>query len=1331
MFFNNNNGSNNNNEDKNNLFGKSNALNNNGQNASAPNMWSMPNNNLGNSNFFGNNLAGQNALNQSSTNSSMNSMGNVGNVGNVNSMGSGGLFNSSMNGQTNLLKNNSFFGGNAMSNQDGANKSSNLFGNTLNAQDNLNKGNSMFSNNPNDLNKNNSLFGSTTSSPSANTSANAFNQNLFSAAKKDVYPGFTRSLVGNTPSSGSSMFKQSTLGSSIALGSQLNDDRSTEGGGLFSKEQLEAAKQIFANSSNANSLGGFSNNKPNNNNNKLTFSGGFSSSSSAFAKNNINPFQSMALQATSQGDKSPTSPMMNNNNTTKSFFASANMNNNNEGKINPFGMSSMGTLGSANKMNTFDEFNKGMKPFNQNEGGLFGTKNNANSSTSPPLLNNFNISFSSFSKTNTSDIFKSNNNTGTTPFFSSFNKTTNNENPFSSNSFKSSGEVKSSENSFLFNNSSSSSNLPQTNTFSNSFSLFANNQSAKGTTTGNENKDSSPNNLLTRKPVDGSTNVNKTPEEQNKGEKPNDQPGTTTQKEVPQTGQPCQSNQSGADKPVETENEKVQKETPKEKTQSEENKLDEAKIATESLEQSKSVAVEKDNAKDEKKNTQNEQMDSSNKDEKTEKTEKTKDSTPGLLKSNSLFGSSIFKSDTKESAPGATSLEKSDQNKTATSNFVFSSAAKSETNEKGASEQKGQIAKPDENPEKGENGETSEKTKKDEKEEAKNEQQHTVSSSKEAPPSDQKASEINFNLKDKPVQSDQKSEQKEDNKKPADEEQKGKEPASAPKPSIFNFNISSIHGSSESKEQKDKTDEEGKSEVKKAPDSDAAAMGATEKTSESKADDKKKFWSFSFTKKKETKDQTEPNDLGEKSKSGDFTKLGEFPKPGEFPKSGGFKFGEFSKPSDPAKPKDMFDGANRLSSFGLGQNSLFGDVNKKNELKNEDPQKGSSGVGFPNSSSLFGKAFQPESGKGGFFSGGAEKNNNFGSGINSSSSANPFFSTKVNSSMFAPSFGNAKIETQNKPQMFGQKEDEDVDKVGNMINFMSLENRKKNVYLSNHLEHEEKNTEKKEVKQPENINQVSENKTVDNQQQYAFNFQLKETKGTLRNNENTKEMNFEDFPFLSEQNARMQMLKLQMEQQKQLEKDRKNVEKNIRQSESCFKKDLDKEMIIDVISNLSSFVKNKINFMNYCSNEILDIYNKVAHYDKMYSLILEDQIKIEKKQESLEKRLRLIESEQCDMLSLLNELDNENSLGFLKILNEKNVNKDEIINSKNLHLDIENFEKLVEKMSGLEELMNSLHTMGKDDFVNDIINKCYANDLNCEAIEKQLNGASSELRNMK
>ncbi|GAB65611.1 hypothetical protein PCYB_071130 [Plasmodium cynomolgi strain B] len=1264
--------------------------------------------------FFNNNNGSQNALNQSSTNNNLNSMGNV---GNVNNMGSGGLFNSSMNGQTNLLKNNGFFGSNAMNNQDGTNKNSNLFGNTLNSQDNLNKGNSIFSNNPNDLNKNNSLFGSATSSPSANTSTNSFNQNLFSAAKKDVYPGFTRSLVGNTPNSGSSMFKQSTLGSSIALGSQLNDDRSTEGGGLFSKEQLEAAKQIFANSSNANSLGGFSNNKPNNNNNKLTFSGGFSSSSSAFAKNNVNPFQSMALQATSQGDKSPTSPMLSNNNTTKSFFASANMNNNNEGKITPFGMSSMNTLGSANKMNTFDEFNKSMKPFNQNEGSLFGTKSSANNSTSPPLLNNFNISFSSFSKTNTSDIFKSTNNTSNTPFLSSFNKTTNNENPFSSNSFKSSGEVKSSENSFLFNNSSSSSNMPQTNAFSNSFSLFANNQSAKGITTGNENKDSSPNNILASKPVDGSANMNNTPEEQTKGEKPNDQPGTTTQKEVPQTGQACQSNQGGADKPVETEKEKVLKETPKEKIHSEANKLDDAKITTESLEQSKTLAMEKDNAHDEKKNTQSEQTNSANKDEKTEKT---KDSTSGLLKSNSLFGSSFFKSDTKENAPGATSLENSDQNKIATSNFVFSSAGKSETNEKGAPDQKGQMGKPDENPE---NGETNEKAKKDEKEEAPNEQQHTVSSSKDNSLSEQKASEINFNLKDKPIESVQRSEQKEDKEQPADEEQKGKEPSSAHKPSIFNFNISLSHGSSETKENKEKTDEESKSEVKKASDSDAAAVGATEKTSESKADDKKKFWSFSFTKKKETKDQTESNDLGEKSKSGDFTKSG------ELPKSGDFKFGEFPKPSDPAKPKDMFESANKLSSFGLGQNSLFGDMNKKNELKNEDPQRGST-VSFPNSSSLFGKAFQPECGKGGFFSGGAEKNNNFSSGINNSS-GNPFFSTKASSSMFAPSFGNEKNETQNKSQMFAQKEDEDVDKVGNMINFISLENRKKNVYLSNNLQHEEKNTEKQEVEQTENINQVSENKTVDNQQQYAFNFQLKETKGTLRNNENTKEMNFEDFPFLSEQNAKMQMQKLQMEQQKQLEKDRKNVEKNIRQSESYFKKDLDKEMIIDVISNLSSFVKNKINFMNYCSNEILDIYNKVAHYDKMYSLILEDQIKIEKKQESLEKRLRLIESEQCDMLSLLNELDNENSLGFLKILNEKNVNKDEIINSKNLHLDIENFEKLVDKMCGLEELMNSLHTMGKDDFVNDIINKCYVNDLNCEAIEKQLNGASGELRNMK
>ncbi|KJP89479.1 hypothetical protein AK88_00922 [Plasmodium fragile] len=1297
MFFNNNNGSNNNNEDKNNLFGKSNALNNNGQNANATNMWSMPNNNLGNSNFFGNNLAGQNALNQSSTNNNMNSMGNV---GNVNNMGSGGLFNNNMNSQTGLLKNNAFFGSNTVNNQDGTNKNSNLFGNTLNSQDNLNKGNSIFSNNPNDLNKNNSLFGSTTTSTSANASTNAFNQNLFSAAKKDVYPGFTRSLAGNTLNSGSSMFKQSTLGSSIALGSQLNNDRSTEGGGLFSKEQLEAAKQIFANSSNANSLGGFCNNKPDNNNNKLTFSGGFSSGLSSFGKSNINPFQSMALQATSQGDKASNSPMLNNNNTTKSFFASANMNNNNEGKMSPFGMSSMRPLGSANKMNTFDDFNKGMKPFNQNEGSLFGTKNTANNNTSAALGNNFNMSFSSFSKTNTSDIFKPTNNTSTSPFLSSFNKTTNSENLFSSNSFKSSGEVKSSENSFLFNNSSTSSNLPQTNAFSNSFSLFANNQSAKGTTTGNENKDNSPNNILASKPVDGSVNMNNSPEEQTKGEKPSDQPGIITQKEVPQMEQSGQPNQGGPDKPVQTEKEKEQKETPNEKTHSEGNKLDEAKITTQSLEQSKTLAIEKDNAQSEKKNTQSEQTDSTNKDEKTEKTQ---DGTSDLVKNKSPFGFSFINFDTKENAPGATSLEKSDQNKIATSNFMFSSVGKSDTNEKGASNQKDQMVKPKEK------SETNEKATKDEKEEAENEQKHTVSSSKETKPSEKKAGEINFNLKDKPNESYQKSDQKEEKEQAADEEQKGKESSSAHKSSIFNFNISLKQGTIESKEHKDKIDEENKSEVKKAPDGDAAAMDASEKTSESKVDDKKKFWSLSFTKKKETKDQTDSNDLVEKSKSSEF------------------KFGEFSKPSDLAKPNDMFDSANKLSNFGLGQNSLFGDMNKKNELKNEDPQKRSSGC-FQKSSSLFGKPFQPEGGKGGFFSGGVDKNNNFSTGINNSSS-NPFFSTKENSSMFAPSFGNAKNETQNKSQIFAQKDDDDVDKVGNMINFMSLENRKKNVYLSNNLQHEEKNAEKQVVEHTENINQVSENKTTDNQQQYAFNFQLKETKGTLRNNENTKEMNFEDFPFLSEQNAKMQ--KLQMEQQKQLEKDRKNVEKNIRQSESYFKKDLDKEMIIDVISNLSSFVKNKINFMNYCSNEILDIYNKVAHYDKMYSLILEDQIKIEKKQESLEKRLRLIESEQCDMLSLLNELDNENSLGFLKILNEKNVSKDEIINNKNLHLDIENFEKLVDKMCGLEDLMNSLHTMGKDNFVNDIINKCYVNDLNCEAIEKRLNGASGELKNMK
>lgn len=330
--------------------------------------------------------------------------------------------------------------------------------------------------------------------------------------------------------------------------------------------------------------------------------------------------------------------------------------------------------------------------------------------------------------------------------------------------------------------------------------------------------------------------------------------------------------------------------------------------------------------------------------------------------------------------------------------------------------------------------------------------------------------------------------------------------------------------------------------------------------------------------------------------------------------------------------------------------------------------------------------------------------------------------------------------------------DDDVNNVSDMINFISLENRKKNVFIGNAQEYEENNKNKSNLflqgnffnsknisptynqqlnkdqdKMTKNQQQHISEHTKQNDESVIYNFNLKETKGTLRNNENTKDMNFNDIQFVKDLNEE----KYEYMEDELLANERKIVENNIKENETLFKKELDQEMILDIIDNLSSFVKNKINFMNYCSNEIIDIYNKVAHYEKMYNLISDDQIKIEKKQEALEKKLRLIQSEQTDILTLLNEMDNETSVSFLKIFHDKNTDKEDIIHNKNLHLDIEHFEKLSDRMSNLEEIIDSLQNAHKDDILSEFANKSYINELNCDNIQKQLNTLSTELKHFK
>ncbi|SBS81779.1 conserved Plasmodium protein, unknown function [Plasmodium ovale] len=1345
MFFNNSNSSNNNNnnEEKNNIFSNSNAVNNNGTNANNSNMWNMPNNNLSNSNFFGNNLNNQNDINKNSNS----------------------LFSNNLNNQTDIMKNSNFFGTN-MNNQNDINKSnSSLFGNNINTQNSINKNNSIFGNTSMDVNKNSNIFGNVSTNSVTNTSANSFNPNLFSAAKKDVYPGFTRTLLGNTTNNSSNMFRQSTLGSSIALGSQLNEDRNTESAGLFSKEQLEAAKQIFANSSSSNSFSGFNNNKTNNNSgNKLTFSGGFSSSSSAFAKNNINPFQSIALQATTQNDKSSissttASPLVKNI-PPKSFFASAN--NNNDGKLNPFGIPSMSNLSSTNKLNTFEGFNQNIKPFNQSENSLFSSQNNmnnnafGNNNSSKSLLTNFNTSFSSFAKTNTTDMFKPNNNTSMSPFLSPFNKspsTTNNASTSFGENFKMANESKVSENPFIFTNSSC--NRTGGDTLPGSFSLFPGNIQNKNSTTEGDDKKN-----LVSKPAEGKTAeaiTSPCPSEEKKTEKENYPVENVPSKEIAQAENADSSKSGETEKynnKVDIEGEGERIDEAKEKVTREEKEINQVEDKAGSANDKADNTEDKEDNAEDKANHENDKEDhaedkannvedkvgggsvekiadkladnrtsSENECVRVEKTKQTDsshkeeihdkekdeddnstainignsnaDSSSGnnLFGNNTLFGSSLFKGslfskNEKESEETSNNSSKGAEHKEGNFNLVF----KSEQNEQS---EKTNV-----------NTEQQEKSGLEKSDEYVKEKEDFSWGFKENA-NDKKVTSpfINFNVKlneNNKQMGDERKNEKEEKKeeKLLSEEQKWSERFTTQKTSLFNFDISSSFLNKESKELEDadrKKDEDDKKVDKKSAKEDSSPVLEThDKGIPSKVDDKKKFWMFSFSKKKEQKEQEESNEKV------DFKEQCKTNEKKENQNEANQSFSNFSPFS---------------ANFSRGKNNFFDSINKENEKKNEEP-KASKSVNFSNISP-FNNTFQTDFSKNNLFHKREEKNNAFFSAGNTSS----FFNTG----------GSDNKESQSKSQSGRNdidsscgngEENENVNKISTMIKFISLEDRKKNVYINNMEEYDDKNEGKQHALVNANMN--NNNESVDHSQQVLLNFQLKETKGTLRTNDYTKNMNFKDFQFISDQNK-----EVQIEQEKQLEKNRKVVEKSIKQNELYFKKNLDQEMIIDVINNLSSFVKNKINFMNYCSNEILDIYNKVAYYEKMYALISDDQIKIEKKQEALEKRLRLIQSEQSDMLTLLNELDNENSINFLKIINKKNITKDDTINNKNIYMDIDNFEKIANKMHNLEELMQSLNNFSNDDIVSDMVNKCHNNELNCENIEKQLSNASNELRNMK
>ncbi|CXI04879.1 conserved Plasmodium protein, unknown function [Plasmodium berghei] len=1237
-------------------------MNNNGGNANNPNMWGMPNNNLGNNSFFGTNMNSQNGLNENNNNS--------------------------LNNQTNMTGNNMFFGASVN------NQNNNIFENNMNSQNNVGKSdNSIFGTPSNDLNKSNntSLFGSLSSNTSVNNNTtNAFNANLFNAAKKDVYPGFTRSLLGNSPNNSSNIFKQSTLGSSIALGSQLNEDRGSESGGLFSKEQLEAAKQIFANSSSGN-LSSF-NNKTNNN--KLTFSGGFSSSSSAFSKNNINPFQSMAMQATNQNDKSS----LMNNNMNKLFFGDTNNNNiNGGGKINPFGMPTVNNLTSPNKLNEIGPggFSQAIKSFNPNTNSLFSSQTNTgstastsfnnNDSSQKSLFSNFGGGFNSFAKTNTNDIFKknttenatNNNNTNTSfSFLPSFNGSKNNDNSFSLNSFNATNNEKSSGSLFSFNNNN-------TNTASPDFSLFSNNNINK-TTTPDNSINSSINKDAENKAIEKSN--------QNIGEskdsgitsvvsesfKANDASGTDKSIFSKETEAEKDKEKAG-DKNEQNDNDKEKDET-KETNVTLEIKKDEndsTKNHDEKLIDHKSESKENQNNENEK--------DDKNDDKKYETSDNAKDNKDGtnndkmsLFGKSLTFNSSFFKTSTanltdkKSNLESSSSLNNDTENKKEKTGFFFGNDDKNE-NTNTSTESKWDFSKFGNN-------------------NLFNKEKESFSFSfKETSTTDKKNESTN--LKDN---------KKEEDTKPSvstESKDKNKEATATPKKSIFNFGIKSNFLNQSSKDSKD----DNINESNKEKDNEKPTKGA--ETDETDADgtkdhnttgvyskldsndvgDKKKIWKLSFTKKK---DQTSTDAQKELKEN-------------ELKNNNLLNKGPSLQPSD----------------ITLGKGSLFGSFTKDNEKKNEDTKntksdhfsninsfgKNNTSISF-NQSSLFGK---PD-----------EKGNTL---FSSSNNTFQFFNSSQNDKKKTE----FQTKTQNIPEIKNNQnaDDEDVNNVSNLINFISLEDRKKNVYINNNAQCDDENHEKTYI----SSNLKSNNNNETSHRSQTANFQLKETKGTLRMDNNDDYADFNDIDFINGQ----QNLEINMEHQRQLENDRKSVENNIKTNECFLKKNLDQEMAVDVINNLSSFVKNKINFMNYCSNEILDIYNKVSHYEKMYALISEDQIKIEKKQESLEKRLRLIQSEQCDMLSLLNELDNENSLTFLKVLNQKNLNKDDSINNKNLYLDIDKFEKLADKIENLEELIDSIHNTSKHDIVNDLVNKCYTNEINCEQIEKQLNGYSHELRNMK
>lgn len=91
---------------------------------------------------------------------------------------------------------------------------------------------------------------------------------------------------------------------------------------------------------------------------------------------------------------------------------------------------------------------------------------------------------------------------------------------------------------------------------------------------------------------------------------------------------------------------------------------------------------------------------------------------------------------------------------------------------------------------------------------------------------------------------------------------------------------------------------------------------------------------------------------------------------------------------------------------------------------------------------------------------------------------------------------------------------------------------------------------KDQDKMTKNQQQHISEHTKQNDESVIYNFNLKETKGTLRNNENTKDMNFNDIQFVKDLNEE----KYEYMEDELLANERKIVENNIKENETLFKK---------------------------------------------------------------------------------------------------------------------------------------------------------------------------------